>query len=440
MNVNILNTGFSHSKTDLEKRKYYIYNVITLVIVIIYCYISIQSIVINIIDIVPSELLAFSAFQFINLVILFIALLNFWLNKNGFIQLTKLSLIIVLPVIFLVIMPYFIGGSEDYLWYPYLTIPVSIIFHFVLIDIKDRPLLISLILLLVPFIFFSNDIIPHFSNNPDVYIQEFVNTNKLLYRLVGISIFFFVNATTFFAFRRARKYQEKLTRLNNTKDKFFSIIAHDLRGPFSSFLSMSKLMHEDVGSIFKQDWVKYTGMLYSSADNTNKLLENLLEWARVQTKDMKFEPKDISLNEIIDDTWSILNSVAKTKSIELINNCKNDLRIHADSNMIKTIIRNLVSNSIKFTPEDGKISILCSIEKNNVTICISDTGVGMSADLVEKLFKIEEKVTQPGTNEEKGTGLGLLLVKEFVDKHNGKIWVQSEISIGSNFYVSLPMN
>ena len=233
---------------------------------------------------------------------------------------------------------------------------------------------------------------------------------------------------------------KKLEELNATKDKFFSIIAHDLKSPFNSILGFSNLLLEDYDECDDIEIERYLKMIDTSAKQAYKLLDNLLNWARVQTKGFIFNPKEQSLNKILIEVTKLNENNAEMKNIKLSYSLPKDINIYADYDMIEIILRNLISNAIKFTPKNGEVKINAEQVNDNVIISVSDTGVGMEQEKLEKIFDISEKNSTAGTENETGTGLGLILCKEFIEKHNGKIWIESEIGKGSKFIFSIPNN
>lgn len=234
--------------------------------------------------------------------------------------------------------------------------------------------------------------------------------------------------------------REKLKEANATKDKFFSIIAHDLKSPFNVLLGYSKILLENHQKLDENKVNVGIRSIYKSAVNAYKLVENLLTWSRSQSGKLEFVPIEIKLNNIVLDTLESLNEAAEEKDIRIINNVSNLSSVFADSNMLATILRNLVSNAIKFTYKGGEVKIDEQEKDGFVIVSVSDTGIGMMSDLKKKIFLESEKTTTGGTENESGTGLGLILCKEFVEKHGGKIWVESEINEGSVFYFSIPIN
>jgi len=183
---------------------------------------------------------------------------------------------------------------------------------------------------------------------------------------------------------------------------------------------------------------KYIGYINESAKQTHKLLENLLEWALIQTNEMKFTPGIVNIHDLSMEITSLLNENATNKKITLRSSVEKDSFVLGDFNMLQLIIRNLVSNAIKFTNKGGLIEITSEVEDNYEKIVVSDTGIGMTKDEIDNLFKIDAKSSKLGTAKEKGTGLGLILCKDFIERHKGYIDVTSEIGKGSQFCVRLP--
>lgn len=233
--------------------------------------------------------------------------------------------------------------------------------------------------------------------------------------------------------------QDELKQANANKDKFFSIIAHDLRGPFSGFLGLSELLTTEFDQLEKTEIVQIGESLNKAAKRVFELIENLLEWARAQMGRIEFTPVQINLQEAIDRISKIFKATANNKDISLENNVDDDIIVFADNNMLNTILRNLTSNALKYTVRGGKITYSSNAQDDNsIEINVTDTGVGMKEEVMEKLFRIDVKHSTPGTEKEQGTGLGLLLCKEFVEKHNGKISVKSVLNQGSTFTFTLP--
>ncbi|MCX6221186.1 MAG: PAS domain S-box protein [Bacteroidia bacterium] len=234
---------------------------------------------------------------------------------------------------------------------------------------------------------------------------------------------------------------EELSKANSEKDKFFSIIAHDLRSPFNGFLGLTQIMADESSSLSTEEFQQMAASMEKSASNLFRLLENLLHWARVQQGLIPFNPIVVQLLPIADESIAMVLEQAKIKGIKITHNIPNDLKVFADINMVQTIIRNLLSNAVKFTLNGGTVILSAKPTGDNfVVIAIKDTGIGMNQTIVEQLFRLDVQTGREGTEGEPSTGLGLLLCKEFVEKHGGKIWVESEEGVGSTFYFSLASN
>jgi len=240
-----------------------------------------------------------------------------------------------------------------------------------------------------------------------------------------------------------RRINKELTELNATKDKFFSIIGHDLRGPIGGFKSLIEMMISDFDLTDTEMLTKTLEVIQASASSTFELLENLLAWARSQRGEIEFNPENVSLNEMTTLSLKPLKSFALGKQINIIDNLPQNQIVYADSNMLMTILRNLISNAIKFTHPGKNVYLSAFESENNWTISIKDEGIGIKPENLNKIFDASESFTTPGTLREKGSGLGLLLCKEFVNKHGGEIWVVRDQSInqdgtGSEFQFTLP--
>lgn len=233
--------------------------------------------------------------------------------------------------------------------------------------------------------------------------------------------------------------KDKLEKLNSEKDKFFSIIAHDLKSPFQGFINLTELMAEDINDFTLDELTQLSKEIHKNSKNLFKLLQNLLEWAQMQKGTYKWEPQRFNLFDTITENIEVLKNRADQKGIILVMDCPNDIFVFADIAMINSVFRNLLSNALKFTNHDGKVTISASIEKNQCMVAVKDSGIGMTEIQLSKLFKIEEKVGQIGTDGEESTGLGLLLCKEFVEKNGGSISVESKIDCGSTFKFTLPL-
>ena len=232
---------------------------------------------------------------------------------------------------------------------------------------------------------------------------------------------------------------QELIITNSEKDKFFSILAHDLRGPFSGIMMLTEEMAREMPYLSREEITEIVKVMQSSAANLFRLLENLLNWARMKQGQIPFNPENIKLSVLINESLSLVAEQAKAKKIELTSIIPSELTITADKNMLQSVLRNLVSNSVKYTHPGGKINIFASRNRHDqIEIGVQDTGIGMNRELLQKIFHLDEKTNRPGTEGEISTGLGLFLCKEFVEKHKGHIWAESEEDKGSVFYFSIP--
>ncbi|MCP5464998.1 MAG: PAS domain S-box protein [Deltaproteobacteria bacterium] len=223
-----------------------------------------------------------------------------------------------------------------------------------------------------------------------------------------------------------------------TKNRLFSIISHDLRSPFSSIIGYTQLLEEDCENMERGEVKKYASRIHASADRLLRLVENLLQWARSQTGHIRFEEQELNVNEIINKNLEIFNKVAEQKNIQIIATMKTEQKILGDPDMMDAIFRNLFSNAIKFSSSEGTIEISTQRENDTVKIIVKDDGVGMPEDIRCRLFQSGEKLSLKGTAGEKGTGLGLLLCKDFAERNHGTIEVNSEEGVGSSFVLSFP--
>lgn len=232
--------------------------------------------------------------------------------------------------------------------------------------------------------------------------------------------------------------QKELIRINAEKDKLFSVIAHDLRSPFTSFLGLTEIMTDESTQLSTEEMREFALAIQQSANGLYQLLENLLEWSRMQGGIIDFKLQDLNLHDIIVSNLNILQGAATRKQIEISNQVGKDIIVNGDHKMIRSITGNLLSNAIKFTERGGNVTIFAEHYDGWVRVKIKDTGVGISQDTMQKLFRIDAKVASRGTEGEPSSGLGLILCRDFVEKHGGKIWVESTPGKGSSFYFTLP--
>ncbi|HAN18607.1 MAG: hypothetical protein A2X13_13735 [Bacteroidetes bacterium GWC2_33_15] len=231
--------------------------------------------------------------------------------------------------------------------------------------------------------------------------------------------------------------RKKLHELNASKDKFFSIIAHDLRNPIAGFLNLTEILSENFSTFSEKESQEFIDVMNQASKQLYNLLENLLQWSRSQTGSVPFEPKYIALKKIIENTIDLLMMNIENKKLKIYIKIDDQCTVFADENMITTVLRNLISNAIKFSNPEGAITIRAELKDKEVEISVIDNGIGMKQEDKEKLFRIDVHHTTPGTSDEKGTGLGLILCKEFVERNGGKIWVESDLNKGSAFKFTL---
>lgn len=243
------------------------------------------------------------------------------------------------------------------------------------------------------------------------------------------------------------KFQKNIIDLNDKvmedsveKDKFFSIISHDLMNPFNALLGFSEMLNESARNGDKEDVIEYSSVINQSARRIFNLLQNLLVWSRMKNGKMNYSPKPVRIDELISDSMMILSPIAQNKEINLSWEVNSDITATIDPNMINSVLQNLVTNAIKFTERGGSVTVKAFAESDQLKFIISDSGVGMSEEQIMKLFKLNKTSSARGTDDEVGTGLGLIICKEFIELHHGKIWVESTPGQGSDFCFSVALS
>ena len=238
------------------------------------------------------------------------------------------------------------------------------------------------------------------------------------------------------------KQNEALRKINSTKDRFFSIIAHDLKAPFNTILGYSNLLMDEYPILNENERKRYVRLIQEGSRNTSKLLENLLQWSLMQTGGISARPEQVNITSVIMENISLLKESARQKGIT-IETYLQDFSVTVDLEMINTVVRNLLSNGIKFSYKNSKITIsdkrLSEGSEEYIEISIKDEGMGIKKSDIKKIFRMDEAFSTPGTDNENGSGLGLLLCKEFIEKNHGKIWVESKLGKGSVFKFTLPV-
>jgi signal transduction histidine kinase len=241
------------------------------------------------------------------------------------------------------------------------------------------------------------------------------------------------------ALEALKESEVRLRELNATKDKFFSIISHDLKSPFNSIIGLSELLAEKMRNKDYDGIEEYSTIIQNSSWRAMDLLSNLIVWSRLQTGRIEFRPELIEIEELITQVTELSKDSAKQKNITFNREAPLNVHVFADKEMIYSVLRNLVSNAIKFTGKGGTIGISAVLGDDELEISVTDNGIGIKKEVMDKLFRIGESVSTPGTMKEEGTGLGLILCKDFVQKHGGKIWGESEVGKGSRFIFTIPV-
>ncbi len=238
-------------------------------------------------------------------------------------------------------------------------------------------------------------------------------------------------------YRSKKVDSEQMARVNTMKETLLRIIAHDLKTPFNVIFGYTEVLKEDFKNISDEEKLTYLESIRKASRLSIQLLENLTMWSKSHADKIEFKPANLNLNDIVRENIYILEPSADSKKISITSNIPENVEVFADENMLKTIFRNLISNGIKFTNENGKINIHCEQSKNEVKIFVEDNGVGMDDVTKDSLFNLDEFVSAEGTAGERGTGFGLVLCKEFVSKNGGKIWAESALGVGSKFIFTL---
>ena len=347
---------------------------------------------------------------------------------------------LIIPLILSIISYFFITNSESYRIF-IMALNVAIMYAFssyLLLTEKGKTkiqYLTGYIFVIISLLILTRSFGALSINGVEMYSMSYVMVIPLIFFLILNLIF-----PLLLIFILKEKDNLKLLELNKSKDKFFSIIAHDLRGPLGGLQQIGELLW--LNNITDEIREKLTKTLYQNSKNTFNLLDNLLKWANANAGLIISKPTNLNLHKIILTNIRLFQSQIKLKNLTLNCNFENDLFVYADSDMIDTVIRNLVSNAIKFTPNNGEIEIvLAKIDKtsNVCTIAIIDDGVGINKQSQLKVFEIDSTLSTLGTNKEKGTGLGLKLCKEFLTINNGDIWIESNVNNGTSVYISLPL-
>lgn len=277
-----------------------------------------------------------------------------------------------------------------------------------------------------------NDVVKGFELGGVDYVTKPFETKVLLARVSA-------HLERKFSKEKITESNQKLQKANNDKDKFLSMVAHDLRSPFSGILGLIKILDEDKDNLDKEESDQFISALHEALKSQYAFLENLLSWGRLQLDSAKINKDDFHIIENFNSVQDVLGLNAKSKNIELVIKVEpEDLQTYGDQNQLYSVLHNLTSNALKFTKEGGTITMSAEKTESGVVIKVKDTGIGMPKEMADSIFALNKMRSRPGTNNEPGTGLGLVLCHEIVDKHGGKIWVESEENVGTTFLFELP--
>jgi two-component system sensor histidine kinase/response regulator len=279
-----------------------------------------------------------------------------------------------------------------------------------------------------------------------LWVITYLEFNSISYILINGILRFVVFLFISFVLQQLVKqkallneYNKQLKETNANKDRFFHIVSHDLRSPFNSILGFSSLLIDQVQNKDLEGIEMYAKNIYTSSERALKLLNNLLDWSRSQTGRFIYNPEKTIIVDLFNEVIEQMEGTANQKTIALSIDGQPDFCVYVDKLMIKVVLRNILSNAIKFTNPGGNIFITTEQDQNKLKVGIQDNGIGIGKEVIAKLFLVDEIISTTGTHKEPGTGLGLLLCKEFVEKHDGKIWVESEVGKGSKFYFTIPL-
>ena len=351
--------------------------------------------------------------------------------------------------------------DEHYFWYPYVLTAFSVGTYYLYRDANERHWLIIMLVIYFFGVVFMDNILDAISDR-ELAVQAVVKANIVFYKLPAALIYLFVNLTLFSFLRINSKYEQSLKQsrvllnnknhelaqknktledLNLSKDKFFRVIGHDLRNLTGLSMQISNQMakNQELGGR-EEDQAELVRILQENTHKEFKLLQDLLDWAKSQSNELNITPIPMNTFSVANETIELLDENARVKNINLINRLSPNTVLKGDPNMIKTVMRNLVANAIKFTPDQGKITISERKDNQYRYIDVTDTGVGIPQKHLDTIFNLADDNVRSGTQGEKGTGLGLQLCSQFLEKHNGRLEVKSEEGKGSTFSVVLPLD
>lgn len=397
-----------------------------------------------------------------SIIVVSLCFINILLNRLGFFRIGRLLLLYFLPLLIMFFVPITTNTivPDYYFWFPYIPVAASVLPYYFFPEETEKKwhfftLGYYLLILLI-----TDNVLSYFAID-NLAILSIVGENALFYKVSPAFIFVFINITLYHVFKVLREHEQnlvhtkellyiknielesknaELNKTNATKDKFFHIIGHDLRSPIAQLIQIAHLLNDDEVKLPKEKYKQVIKALADSSSHSYNLLNDLFNWAQTQTGEIVFTPTTFNLFELIEENIQLNYENARFKNISVVNLVPKSCEVNADMNMLNTIFRNLLSNAIKFTYHNGEIEISSKIVPDGIEVSVRDNGKGISLVDLDKFFKIDTKLSARGTDDEKGTGLGLVLCKEFIDYHKGRIWVVSEPEKGSTFTFFLPQN
>lgn len=391
-------------------------------------------------------------------VLLGLNVFHIYLNSKQKFTVSNASFLLTIPIL-LLLFPTVIKvvHNEYFFWYHYAPIAFSIVPYFVFSNPKHLWIKLSILFYFVLSMTIDRFLI-YFSPNP-LPIVPIVEANYFYYKFSVAMMFIFINASMYYAFSLNYKYSLhlesanknlkqksnllannnlQLKELNATKDQLFRIIGHDLKNPIGTMMNFMNLLETHIDKIDRVKLLEIVSALKASSEQGFSLLEELLEWARFQTGSISFIPEKIVAHKIIASSIKLFEQSAKLKGISICNDVERNIVVRADKYMFATVFRNLIANAIKYTEHNGEVCITLKSDASRFTFLVQDNGVGMPESQIGTLFNIDNNISRPGTANEKGTGLGLIICKEFVTKHNGRIWAENSKEGGMIFHIEFP--
>ena len=438
MEANIVNRFFSNSNSITREhpdfRKTYLVNAILSVMIIFF-------LLFGFLDLLVFDLFKVSIINFAAFIISSITLYHF--HQTNRIRFAARATVAILAIF--ILMDIFLVAPDNHIFYWMVTLPPVAFF---LLGRRTGYIVSGLFGgIIAAFFLFEYK---HWNN--DIFGLEGLFNVGSAYVCLVLSIAFFESSRQEaydsmlkdierrkLAEQSLKENEVRLNELNATKDKFFSIIAHDLKSPFSSIMGFSEILHSRIMSQEYQRVGEFATCIKNSSEQVMNLLTNLLEWSRIQTGRIQLHAEYFEMGILVNRIVNLFSDNAMQKSIVISMVFPKSVVVYADKHMIETVIRNLLSNAIKFSNPNGLIHVSIEQQQDRLIVAVRDEGVGIRKEKIDKLFKIDENNTTRGTRNEKGTGLGLMLCREFVEKHGGKIWVESEKGKGSTFSFSLPL-